>query len=93
VIYKGPWKKVEDDDHHVLKRGVRTAVCDKTFQIFSKPPYGLEIVLIPPIKEVSPEKVKAFDCLRSAERHPRQTKGMNYRKTTSEEAVCDPDCC
>ena len=29
VIYRGPWKSVVDDDGHVLRRGVRTAVCEK----------------------------------------------------------------
>ena len=32
VIYRGPWRQVEDDDGHVLRRGVRTAVCEKTFR-------------------------------------------------------------
>ena len=32
VIYNGPWKKVFDDDGHILERGQRTAVCDKTFR-------------------------------------------------------------
>lgn len=50
VIYKGPWRQVEDDDKHVLKRGVRTAVCDKTYQIFSKIPYREEVILVPPRK-------------------------------------------
>jgi arsenite methyltransferase len=27
VIYRGPWKKVEDDDGHTLLRGERMAVC------------------------------------------------------------------
>lgn len=38
VIYRGPWKQVVDDDNHVLPRGSRIAVCDKTFQIYSNPP-------------------------------------------------------
>ena len=48
VIYKGPWKEVLDDDKHILKRGIRTAVCDKTYQIFSKTPYRDEVILVPP---------------------------------------------
>jgi SAM-dependent methyltransferase len=31
VIYRGPFKEVLDDDGHRLRRGVRAAVCDKTF--------------------------------------------------------------
>ena len=33
VIYRGPFKRVEDDDNHVYYRGERMAVCDKTFQL------------------------------------------------------------
>ena len=39
VIYRGPWKQVVDDDGHTLPRGVRIAVCDKTFKLYSQPPY------------------------------------------------------
>src|SRR5690606_20787892 len=39
VIYKGPWKKVIDDDGHVLERGQRMAVCAKTFALFQRAPY------------------------------------------------------
>ena len=35
VIYKGPWKQVQDDDGHILCRGERMAVCDKTYQILT----------------------------------------------------------
>src|SRR5690606_30107386 len=34
VVYKGPFKSVEDDDGHVLHRGERMAVCAKTFKIY-----------------------------------------------------------
>src|SRR5439155_14620505 len=39
VVYRGPFRQVEDDDGHVLRRGVRTAVCEKTFQIYAAEPY------------------------------------------------------
>ena len=68
VIYKGPWKQVEDDDHHLLRRGIPTAVCDKTFQIFSKEPYRGDLVLIQPRKEISLSKARPFDCRRNPER-------------------------
>ncbi len=96
VIYKGPWKQVWDDDQHVLKRGVRTAVCDKTYHIYSKPPYKEDVILVPPRKEVTLLKAEVFDCHRSAVRHPRETKGMKYRKTTTSTGpVCESEasCC
>jgi ubiquinone/menaquinone biosynthesis C-methylase UbiE len=96
VIYKGPWKEVLDDDQHVLKRGVRTAVCDKTYQIFSKEPYRENIILVPPRKDVPLAKARVFDCHRSQIRDPRETKGSNYRRTTqSADTACDTggSCC
>ncbi len=95
VIYRGPWKQVEDDDRHVLRRGIRTAVCDKTYQIFSKAPYRDEVILVPPRKEIPLEKAGLFDCSRTPVRHPRETKGKVYRKTTQEASVCSPEggCC
>ena len=106
VIYKGPWKQVMDDDGHVLKRGVRAAVCDKTFQIYSKTPYQSEFILVPPTKDVPLSKAKPFsatkkadpssggDCYRTDERDPRETKGKKYRKPTAMKSVCmDGGCC
>ena len=94
VIYKGPWKQVVDDDGHILKRGVRTAVCDKTFQIYSKTPYQNEFILVPPTKDVPLSKAKPFDCDRTDERDPRETKGKKYTKPSSMKSVCmDGGCC
>lgn len=95
VIYRGPWKQVVDDDNHVLPRGVRIAVCDKTYQIYSKPPYQDQFVFVPPREEVAPEKAGVFDCSRPNERHPRETKGMDYKATQVSANVCAPGgaCC
>ena len=48
VIYRGPWKQVVDDDGHTLERGARMAVCDKTFKLYSQPPYAGQFILLPP---------------------------------------------
>ena len=102
VIYKGPWKQVADDDRHVFRRGVRTAVCDKTFQILSNAPYRKDFFLVSPLKEIPPSEAKPFsatnrggsatqsggDCSRDTERSPRETKGLEYRKTTKKSSVC-----
>ncbi|MBI2986526.1 MAG: methyltransferase domain-containing protein [Deltaproteobacteria bacterium] len=95
VIYRGPWKQVVDDDRHILPRGVRVAVCDKTYQIYSKPPYKDQFILIPPREEVPPEKAGIFDCSRDAKRHPRETKGTDYKVTQGSSDVCGPGngCC
>ncbi len=83
-----------DDDDHVLPRGVRVAVCEKTYQIYSKPPYEGQFVLVPPREEIPAEKAGVFDCSRDRRRDPRETKGFDY-KVTAAGGVCGPDsaCC
>ena len=61
VIYRGPWKQVVDDDGHTLPRGVRVAVCEKTYQLYSKPPYQDQFIFVPPREEVAAGKSR---CLR-----------------------------
>ena len=83
VVYRGPFRQVEDDDGHVLRRGVRTAVCEKTFRIYSQEPYRVHLELIPPRVLIPLEEAPAFPCTGGAlERHPRETKGQEYRATT-----------
>lgn len=94
VIYKGPWKKVFDDDGHILERGKRMAVCDKTFQIYNKEPYASQIIPVEPIENVNLEDATEFDCKRTAIRHPRETKGLEYNMTDLSGETCgDGDCC
>ncbi len=95
VIYRGPWKQVVDDDDHILSRGARIAVCEKTFEIYSKPPYRGQFILVPPREVVPAEKAGAFDCSRDQRRHPRETKGMGHNMTQKAESICGPGrgCC
>jgi arsenite methyltransferase len=96
VIYKGPWKKVIDDDGHVLERSQRMAVCDKTFQIYRKEPYSKDIIAVEPIENIPLENAKEFDCRRTAKRSPRETKGLEYNLTNLSGAeCCEPgeSCC
>lgn len=91
VIYKGPWKQVLDDDNHIYNRGERTAVCDKTFQILTNPngPYYGEFIPIETYQEIPLEAAQPFDCQHSSIRHPRETKGDDYRVTvTTNESNC-----
>jgi len=88
VIYRGPWKQVMDDDNHILARGVRTAVCDKTFRLYSQPPYQGQFVLVPPREEVKLEDAEIFDCAREQKRHPRETKGQAYALSSNVSAPC-----
>jgi arsenite methyltransferase len=91
VIYRGPWKEVVDDDNHLLKRGLRMAVCDKTYQIYSKAPYSHDLALVPPQEEVPLSEAEDFDCNRSRLRHPRESKGMDYKETTETAPCCGPE--
>ena len=89
LVYAGPWKRVEDDDGHVFERGVRNAVCAKTFDIMTKAPYADETVGIEPHQEISPHDRQAFDCARTEPRAPRETKTGTPRVTrTSNEGNC-----
>ncbi len=94
VIYNGPFKEVLDDDGHRIARGVRYAVCDKTFQLFKREPYCDHFALVEPRDEIPLAEALPFDCSRSVLRHPRETKGEGYRHTSDDAACCEPgDCC
>ena len=84
-----------DDDGHTLERGARTAVCDKTFKLYSQAPYAGQFILVPPHAEVAAENAGVFDCSRDHRRHPRETKGTEYKVTQISAAMCGPgsDCC
>ena len=95
VVYRGPFKEVLDDDDHLLVRGVRQAVCDKTFALLQKEPYREHFDFIEPLTPVPAEAVQPFDCGRSAIRHPRETKGQEYDATSAAAQCCGSDgaCC
>ncbi len=96
VIYRGPFSEVLDDDGHRIERGVRLAVCDKTFRLFQREPYREFFDFVEPRDTVPLEQAEAFDCSRSSRRDPRETKGNDYRRTTATADSCcgtDGDCC
>jgi SAM-dependent methyltransferase len=98
VIYQGPWKQVQDDDGHILCRGERMAVCDKTYQILTARggPYAKDIIPVPPYTDIPLEEAKEFNCKNKAIRHPKETKGVKYNLTAAgtEVPCCSPgECC
>jgi ubiquinone/menaquinone biosynthesis C-methylase UbiE len=93
VIYRGPFREVLDDDGHQLRRGERVAVCDKTFQLYRKAPYVDHFEFIEPRVPVNPEEASPFDCSRTALRHPRESKGLDYDVTTAAAKCCDGGSC
>lgn len=93
VIYRGPFKRVEDDDGHSFPRGERMAVCDKTARLLTREPYREMFELIEPYDEIPLDSAEAFRCKRSQLRHPRETKGLDYNATsTNGDACCDDTC-
>jgi len=94
VIYRGPFKEVLDDDGHRMERGVRYAVCDKTYRLYGQAPYDEMFDFVDPREPIALEDAEPFDCSRTAVRHPRETKGRDYDATVdAEEPCCGPDGC
>lgn len=95
VIYKGPFKKVLDDDGHAMERGKRYAVCDKFYDIYGKAPYDEMFELVDPKEDIPLSDADQFDCSITRERHPRETKGQDYDVTTTGGDCCSTgtDCC
>ena len=92
VIYKGPFSEAADDDGHVYRRGVREAVCGKTFDTLMREPYAGMFEPVQPLVPVVLSAAAPFDCV-ARERHPRETKGMDYDATSAKTECCDGGAC
>ncbi len=93
VVYRGPFREVLDDDSHRMERGVRYAVCDKTYNLYRKLPYRDFFEFIEPLQEISVEQALPFDCSRTPRRHAKETKGQDYKATTEASNCCDGGSC
>ncbi len=94
VIYRGPFKEVLDDDNHRMERGMRYAVCDKTYNLYRKAPYREFFEFVDPLVHVALAEAKPFDCSRTTLRHPKETKGQDYDVTTeANNKCCDGGSC
>lgn len=94
VVYRGPFREVVDDDGHRIRRGLRYAVCDKTYRLYRRPPYEEHFEVIEPREPIPLEDAQPFDCSRASVRHPRETKGLEYDVTIDAiEPCCGPDGC
>ena len=89
VSYNGPWKQVVDDDGHVFRRGERTAVCRKTYEILTREPYAGSMTTIDPLVEVTASEALPFDCEGTRRRDPAETK----RGVIREDVAPGADCC
>jgi len=96
VVYKGPWKEVVDDDGHVFRRGERSAVCRKTFELLTREPYAASMLGVPPLVPVAPADARPFECLTTRTRAPEETKHGVLRTDLAPGADCCPpegSCC
>jgi len=92
VIYKGPWRQVQDDDGHVFKRGERSAVCEKTFNLMQREPYSDMFFAVEPSIPVT-ERIMwpAEDC-GVRRRDPQETK-KGAPKLTTDPSQSSSSCC
>ncbi|MFN2376027.1 MAG: methyltransferase domain-containing protein [Candidatus Binatia bacterium] len=75
VIYRGPFRQVTDDDGHVLRRGDRTAVCERTYRALGREPYSEHFDKLPPAAPVPLAEAPLFPCSSDPLlRHPRESK-------------------
>ena len=88
IIYTGPFAAVEDDDNHRFERGKRYAVCEKTFNIYHRPPFSQFFQFVEPLNPVPREAAKPFPCGGTRLRHPKETKGVEYSATATGTARC-----
>jgi arsenite methyltransferase len=93
VIYRGPFREILDDDNHRMERGVRYAVCDKTYNLYRKEPYRAFFEFVDPRDEIPLKEAKPFDCSRTARRRPKETKGYDYVVTTEASTCRDGGAC
>lgn len=96
MIYRGPFKKVEDDDGHIYFRGERIAVCEKTFRLLQSAPYEGLFTPVEPYQTIPLDQAQEMDCRRNMIRSPKETKGKKYDLTNKiMDSCCSPDsgCC
>lgn len=64
IIYKGPWKQVQDDQGQIFYRGEKIAVSQQTYQMLtqSDSPYQPAIIAVSSSSEVQPIQSKTSCC-------------------------------
>jgi len=90
VVYKGPFETVSDDAGHVYPRGVRMAVCERTYRTLMQAPYEGQFIAIDPIKPIPVDKAQPFNCDVNRIRSAKETKGQEYNLTIQS---ADGECC
>jgi len=94
VVYKGPFKRVEDDDGHVFERGQRMAVCQKTHDILLREPFKGMFEPIEPVTPVDPAAAQPYACAAgSTLRSPSVTKGQDQPAPSLPSTKAMKGCC
>lgn len=96
VIYRGPFKQVQDEAGRTFPRGVPIAVGDATCEQLRRGTYAGEFEIVEPREMPSVETAPRFDSRLARVRSPRETKGAEFQLTTlSNDSCCGADskCC
>ena len=92
MIYKGPWRQVQDDDGHVFMRGERSAVCEKTFKLMQKEPYAYMFYAVEPSIPVTETIAWPASDYGVRRREPEETK-RGAPKLTTDPSQSSLSCC
>ena len=96
VIYKGPWKTVQDDDGHTFHRGQPMAVCGRTYRFMTSGPHAEHVIGLEPREPIAASDAQLFACTGDRVRSAAETKGQGFKLTSeSPGECCEPggDCC
>ena len=88
VVYRGPWREVVDDAGNVYRRGVRHAVCGKTFLDFTHGPYSEEAIAQEPARSVPSGLEQSMACGQPGVRSAAEMKGA--ATVAAPEGCCTP---
>ncbi len=96
ILYKGPWKSVQDDDGHTFERGQPMAVCGRTYRFMTSGPHADHVIGIEPREAIAEGDAQPFACTGGRVRSAAETKGQGFNLTSdSPGECCEPggDCC
>jgi arsenite methyltransferase len=94
VIYRGPFSVVADDDGHEYRRGERTAVCRKTYNLLTREPYAEFFEGVQPYTTIEPGDAPLFPCdVGILLRDPQETKKGIRPEWPAGSGTCTTDGC
>ncbi|MEE8233679.1 MAG: methyltransferase domain-containing protein [Gammaproteobacteria bacterium] len=85
VIYKGPFRTVFDDEGHEFPRGVRMAVCERTFSYLTEGPHKNDFIGITPARE---QKAVIWCAPAGTRRSAKETKGGVHKQVVEKTSCC-----